>query len=285
LFFGRVLGKQSANVTATAIGYGDRGLCGPFIGIEGVTAGGNVTTDSYDSYDGSYVASLAGDRGSLCSDGPITVGGNVTINGDVRAGKDDTITINGSSNDISGELGNRLTDLNLPPVNLGNVPLINDNLSLVRYRDPDGSGWLDPLNGARDFTLNGGAVYNLPPGTYYWRNMKLVGGSVLNITGKTTIYLTGDLDRQGGAEINNNTQLAANLTINMTGGTAKINSHNVFYGVIYAPNTPIDFAGTADYFGALVGKTLTVSGDATAHYDESLDVNMGAYALRVMLVD
>ena len=144
----------------------------------------------------------------------------------------------------------------------------------------------DPLNpGNMNFTLNGGAVYTIPPGTYYFNNMKLVGGSVLNIVGKTTIYLTGDLDRPGGAIVKNSTMLASNLSILMTGGTASISSDGVFYGVIYAPNTPITYSGTADYFGALVGKSITINGDATAHYDESLDVNMGAYALRVMLVD
>jgi hypothetical protein len=284
LFFGRVLGKHSTDVTATAIAYGDRGLCGPFIGVQGVTASGDVTTDSYDSYDGSYSAGTAGDRGSLCSDGPITVGGSADIQGDVRAGKGDTVTINGNPG-ISGEIGNRITDLNLPAVDASGAALVNDNGLLERYRDPLLPGWQDPINGAGDFRLTGGAVYTLPPGTYYFRNMTLVGGSVLNITGKTTIYLTGDLDRHGGAAINNNTQLAGNLTINMTGGTATINSHDVFYGVIYAPNTDINFSGSADYFGALVGKTISVNGNATAHYDESLDVNLGAYALRVMLVD
>ena len=286
LFFGRVLGKQAADVIATAIGYGDRGLCGPFIGIEGVTASGNILTDSYDSYDGTYVPALAGDRGSLCSDGPITVGGDAVINGDVRAGEGDTVTINGNSTDISGQIGNRLTELNLAPVDPTLAAGTNNNGALEKYRDPDGSGWLDPLNpGNMNFTLNGGAVYTIPPGTYYFNDMKLVGGSVLNIVGKTTIYLTGNLDRQGGAIVNNSTMLASNLTILMTGGTASISSDGVFYGVIYAPNTPITYSGTADYFGALVGKSITINGDATAHYDESLDVNMGAYALRVMLVD
>jgi len=285
LFFGRVLGKNSTDVIATSIAYGDRGLCGPFIGIEGADASGSVNTDSYDSYDGTYLASQAHDRGSLCSDGPITVGGNVDIKGDVRAGEGDTVTINGSSNTISGEIGNRITELNLPDVDVSNVMVFNNNGNLAKYKDPDGSGWIHPLGGNLDFSLNAGVVYNMPPGTYFFHNMKLTGGSTLNITGKTTIYLTGDLDRQGGAAINNNTQLASNLTINMTGGTANINSNNVFYGVIYAPKTDISYAGTADYFGAIVGKTLKVTGDATAHYDESLDVNLGAYALRVMLVD
>jgi Flp pilus assembly protein TadG len=285
LFFGRVLGHNTTDVTATAIGFGDRGLCGPFIGIEGVTVSGGLTTDSYDSYDGSYDTATAGDLGSLCSDGPITVGGDAIVNGDVRAGEGDTVTVNGSSVDISGQIGNRVTPLNLPPVDATAASLINNNADLPTYKPPM-SGWIKPLNlGTNDFTLLGGAEYNLPPGTYYFHDMKLVGGSILNISGKTTIYLTGNLDRQGGAVVTNQTELASNLTINMTGGTANISSDGVFYGVIYAPNTDITYSGTADYFGAMVGKTVTIVGDAIGHYDESLDVNMGSYAYRVMLVD
>ena len=64
-----------------------------------------------------------------------------------------------------------------------------------------------------------------------------------------------------------------------------ISEDNEFYGTFYAPNTDITYSGTADFYGAMVGKTLTIIGDATGHYDESLDVNMGSYAFRVMLVD
>jgi Flp pilus assembly protein TadG len=286
LFFGRVLGKHSADITATAVAFGDRGLCGPFIGIDELSAGGNLTTDSFDSYDGSYVSSMAGNRGSVCSDGPITVSGDAAIRGDVQAGEEDDIYIGGSSEEVTGQIGNRMTALNLPAVDPSGAAVINSNASLLPYPDPDGSGSIQPLHPvSRDFTLISGAVYSLPPGTYYFHDMTLAGGSTLNIVGQTTIYLTGDLDRQAGSIINNNTALAANLRIRMTGGTADIANNNLFHGVIYGPNTDITYRGTAEYFGALVGKTLTITGDATAHYDESLDVNLGAYALRVMLVD
>jgi len=285
LFFGRVLGTHSTDVIATAIGYGDRGLCGPFIGVQGVTVGGGIYTDSFDSYTGAYDAYNSNDMGSLCSDGNITVGGNVEINGDVRAGEGDTITFNGGSSDISGQTGNRVTPLNLPAVDASPGLLNNVNATLPTYK-PAMSGWIKPYNAITgDFTLLAGAEYNLPPGTYYFNDVKLTGGSILNITGKTTIYVTGDFDRQGGAIINNNTQLASNLTIMMTGGTASILSDNPFYGTFYAPNTDIFYSGTADFYGAMVGKTLTIQGDATGHYDEALDVPMGAYAYRVMLVD
>src|SRR5262245_61861640 len=93
LFFGRVLGRNTTDVIETAIGYGDRGLCGPFIGITEVKTTGDLRTDSYDSYNGGYNVSTSGYQGSLCSDGPITVGGSAIVHGDVRAGEGDGITI------------------------------------------------------------------------------------------------------------------------------------------------------------------------------------------------
>ncbi len=285
LFFGRVLGTHTTDVTATAIGFGDKGLCGPFIGIQGAEAGGDVTTDSFDSVVGEYDAGTAGEKGSLCSDGPITVQGDATINGDVRAGEGETVTINGNPT-ISGDIGNRVTPLNLPSVDASAAAASNNNAALVKYKDPLSGGWIDAVDNQGDFSLTGGVIYDMPPGTYYFRDMKMTGGSQLNITGKTIIYVTGQIDFHGGTAINNNTGVADNLWINVTGPDIVIvNGGTELFGVIYAPDSDVTFAGGAEFYGAVVGKTLTLTGNATAHYDESLNFNMGAHALRVMLVD
>jgi hypothetical protein len=108
---------------------------------------------------------------------------------------------------------------------------------------------------------------------------------VLNITGETVIYLTGDLKRAGGTQVNNNTQLASNLRIYSTGGDIDITSDNPFYGVIYAPDSQVDIGGTADFFGAIVGRTLKVHGDAIGHYDESLELEEIDPPTRTTIVD
>ncbi len=274
LFFARVIGHASADITCRAIAFMDRGLCGPFIGIEGLTAMGDINTDSFDSIEGPYVAALANHRGSLCSDGDITLNGGVYIKGDVRAGAGDDIIIHGSSGTVTGNIGNRVKPLDFPSVDTADVAGNNDNALLG-----------GALNGQRNFRLNGGEVFNMPPGTYYLNNMDMMGMSVLNISGETVIYLTGDLMRAGGTQVNNNTQIASNLRIYSTGGRIDVTSHNPFYGVIYAPDSQVDIGGTADFFGAIVGQTLRVHGDATGHYDESLQLEEIDPPTRTTIVD
>ena len=274
LFYGRILGTDSTDIVMSAVAFNDRGLCGAFVGIEELTASGDVITDSYDSVEGAYIAADANHHGSLCSDGPITINGGVHIKGDLRAGAGETITIHGGSSIITGNLGNRVKPLHFPSVDVSDVATHNDNPAL-------GSA----LNGARNFRLNGGEVFHMPPGTYYINNFDISGMSVLNISGETVIYLTGSMTRAGGAAVNNNTQLANNLRIYSTGGDIDITSHNDFYGVIYAPDSDVDISGTADFFGAIVGQTLRIHGDATAHYDESLDLEEVDLPSRSTLVD
>ena len=285
LFFGRVLGTHTTDVTATAIGFGDRGLCGPFIGIEGASADGNVTTDSFDSMVGEYDSDTAGNNGSLCSDGPITVAGDATINGDVRAGEGETVTINGNA-DITGEIGNRTKQLNLPSVDPSAAEGNNNNSSLTRYRDPLGGGWIDPIDHQGDFSLEGGIIYDLPPGTYYFRDMKMTGNSQLNISGSTKIYVTGEIDFHGGTAINNNTGLANNLWINVTGpDDAKINGGTELYGVIYAPDSDVAIRRRRRLLRRCRGQNAYTVRQRDGSLRRIAQFQSGAYALRVMLVD
>jgi len=39
---------------------------------------------------------------------------------------------------------------------------------------------------------------------------------------------------------------------------------------VYAPNSPIKFAREGDFYGAVVGNTITDSGGTKMHYDEHL---------------
>lgn len=285
LFYGRVLGRSSTDVTVSSVAWNDRGLCGAFVGIDWLDAAGALRTDSWDSLEGPYDVDAAYEHGSICSDGDITVGGDSLIMGDARAGAGDNIILNGNSLTVTGNLGNRVRPLNMPAVDTSFVEEVNDNLLLPKLQRGMGNQWVYPFDHQGDFVLHSGEVYDMPPGTYYFRHFTINGGATLNLSGETRIYLTGDLTRAGGAYVNNNTTQAGDLQFLMTGGTANITSDNPFYGVLYAPNTDVTIGGSADFFGAAVGRTLKLSGSGVGHYDESLDLEAFDPPNRTTLVD
>ncbi len=281
MFFAGMLGTPTANVTATATALYDRGLCGPLIGIEWVDVPGTPQTASYNAAEDPLATSL-GDRGGVCSDGPILVAGDATVRGDVRAGKGFDVTIEGNPT-ITGSIGSRLKPLNLPPVDDSEAAAENDNDQLPLIKK--GKSWISPLDGSGNFVLDGNKEYDIPPGTYYFNDFTLSGQCILNVSGPTIVYITGNLERAGGTTVNNNTLVPSNLQFYMTGGTANITSNNNFYGVIYAPNTDINLDGAADLYGVVVGKTLTMTGSGQAFYDESLDLIDVELSTRTALVD
>jgi Flp pilus assembly protein TadG len=290
LFYGRVLGKNTTDLTITSVAFNDRGLCGPFIGITSADIGGNMHTDSYDSDDGAYDVSTAAHRGSVCSDGDVHVHGDASIYGDARAGVGGEVIVDGNPT-ITGNIGTRVKPLDLPSVDASpyTVSPYNDNNLLpkvLRLNDQgNGNHWVYPVDNQGDFKLNAGDNYFMPAGTYYFRDMLINGGAILHITGEVKIYVTRNLTFIGGSYVYNDTSKAENLTIMMTGGVANIAFSEPFYGVLYAPDSDVTISGNADVYGAVVANNLKVTGNALGHYDESLEMEMADPPNRTTLVD
>ena len=282
LFFGHMLGTPNADVSASATAMYDRWLCGPFVGIDWMSVPGTPDTDSFDSTKGPYGGANTADRGSICSDGPVGVDGAGVVRGDARAGRGHGVTITGGAT-VTGSIGSRQKPLNLPAVDVSTVAVTNDNDQIPWV--PEGKSWRSLVDENGNFLLDGNNSIDLPPGTYYLHDVTLAGSAVLNITGPTTIYVTGNLYRGGLVTVSNSEQAPANLRILMTGGTAEVTSGNDFYGVIYAPNTAVTIDGSSDLYGAVVGKTLTMTGSGAGHYDESLNLEEVEFPRRTTLVD
>ncbi|PYS39182.1 MAG: hypothetical protein DMF71_15620, partial [Acidobacteria bacterium] len=120
-----------------------------------------------------------------------------------------------------------------------------------------------------DLTVSGGHAATLANGTYCLHNVTLSGGSTLTVNGAVVINLTGQLNASGGSFVNTtnrpaNLQISTSYTgnngVTLSGGT------NAYLKVL-APGTSITLSGGSPIFGALVGKTLTVSGNSVIHYD------------------
>jgi len=279
LFFAPIIGTSHTNVTASAIAMYDNNLCGPLIGIDWIDMKGTPRTDSYRSSLGSYSSQSPRDNGDICSDGPISVVGNAIVNGDANPGRGHTTTITGNAV-VTGNTTPRSRPLNLPAVDTHEVSQTNDNDAIKDPgkgppgKGPPGKGPGSPLDSDRNFTLTGTTKCYIPPGDYYFNNMTLTGQSELRLEedGKVRIYLTGDLQTAGG-KLANSTGVPDNLQVLMTGGKATITGNIDMHAVIYAPNTEVTVTGTGALFGAVVGKTLDMSGTGDIHYDE--DLNLG----------
>lgn len=154
--------------------------CGAFIGIQEVTISGGAYTDSYNSNKGSYVSGTAGDQGDVCSDGLIFMSGGSIVNGDAHPGEGETVEFSGWGAVVTGSTKPRSTPLDLPPVDPGDVATNNDSIPLS-------DAGKKPLQKSGDFRLNGGDHIVLGPGMFYFKNLKLTGGSSFSVIGPTVI--------------------------------------------------------------------------------------------------
>ena len=84
------------------------------------------------------------------------------------------------------------------------------------------------------------------------------------------MYLSGSLNVSGGSLVNQ-TLNPHNLTIYGTATCTAVtySGGSALYGVIYAPMARTSISASAIY-GAIIGRSVTLSGGAAVHYDESL---------------
>lgn len=262
LFFSKLWGTQTANPVAVSLAQSQCTQCGPFIGVNEVVMLGDAQTDSYSSWAGPYSSATAGSQGSVCSNGPIGLIGNVSIHGDAHPGPGQIVGEIGHDT-VSGSTAPRSTAMTLPPVNFGSAATANNNQNI-----PMTAKGRSPLNGTA-LTLSGGDTLTLPPGIYYFSSVLITGSSTLELCGPTVIYCTGNFNGGGGSLVNA-TQLPRNLQLYCTGQFCTLGGSTAFYGAVYAPTTDVMIYGTADMFGSLVGLNLVLIGDAKLHADQAL---------------
>jgi len=113
----------------------------------------------------------------------------------------------------------------------------------------------------------------------------LSGGSALQVNDAVKIYLdikhSGDKsDFTGGSSggVINTTGKAENLRIFSLSSSHGItlSGGSQAYMAVYAPKSPIKFLGEGDFYGAVVGNTITDSGGTKMHYDVHLSGLGGA---------
>ena len=260
-------------------------------------SGANAYVDSYDSTDplqstlGKYDILKRDDEATVATvspvDGQISIG-NATVFGNVATGPGGDVALS------AGSVGSIL--FNASPLNDGKIEgghYADDvNVYIPDPTLPTGFSGVPPLVNQ----TVGGVTYNyvLDNGDYYLPSLNLSGGGVLvrgkarlHVGGQTSLsstahillaanasieyYASGDINVSGRGWVNGD-GLAKNFNVYGLPGCNSLNYSGdaQFVGTVYAPNSDIKLSGGSDSFGAMVGRSITFSGEMSFHYDESL---------------
>lgn len=220
------------------------------VGLDGITTTGSGFVDSYDSSAGPY-SSTKSSNATLASNGNISLGGASQVRGDAFSHGG---TISGTSK-LTGSAHTLSAPLSFPPES-------------ATTSSPGGN------------FSNG----TLSAGTYYFNNLKLNPPHTLQTTGPVTIYVGGELSIKGKLLPAGN--IPANLRIIVTSnkdveftGTAEVHAQ------IYAPLSHVTFTGNSTFHGGVVGKTITITGNADVHQDTALPGSGNGGGTAIVLVE
>lgn len=241
---------------------------------------GNAITDSYNSDDGPYEddpndpdynAGHNGDIGTNATTaGGVSVGGSIFIDGQVAVGSG----VQNPTSIVTGYNPAFITGGTSPPTDTQDVVAQSSPFPMPSVTVPIGLT-------CSNLTVAGNTTRTLNPadsplgnGTFCYSNLTIEGNGTLTASGPVTIYLTGELTAQGNSTVgvvNDPTQMlfkmssTAEATLEQT-----ITGNNTFYSAIYGPSATINISGNAEIFGAVIAKTINVTGNAVVHYDEAM---------------
>ena len=240
VWWGGIMGKSSADVTATATATGKATQIAGFIGYSGVTMMNNAFFGSYDSRTNrSPNQNSAGRKSRVGTNALINGKNNDTIQGDAVLGPnataDPSIVLTGA-------------DLIQP----SNLPIP----TMPAWAPPGGAAL--PLVVASDTTMPGGS---------YWYSSMMVTAN-LTFSGPTTIYVNGDIYIDGSlAPASGN---PSDVTIFQIGahnfGDLGINGLNLTAG-IYAPDSDFMAKNNLYYYGSGIFNSITTKNNAEFYYD------------------
>jgi MBG domain (YGX type)/YDG domain/Bacterial Ig-like domain (group 3)/Invasin, domain 3/Kelch motif len=264
-------------------------------GCGSIVLSGNSTVDSFNSIPG-YSASHQNSGGNVGTNGNVTLNGNSTIYGSasvasMATGSCSKASVTGLTNSGKSLVAGGLAQLDgattypLPPAPNPAPPTTSQNIS-----GSCGSGIIGCTNAASksvvlapgqygNLSVSGGTAVHFNKGNYNINSLTLSGNSILSVdSGPVVINLAGAslsgsspaMDLTGGSIQNpggNPAQLqfvyAGSRGINLSGGAAA-------FATVYAPLAFVNMSGGTDFFGSIIGGTVTGSGGTAIHRDTNL---------------
>ena len=271
-----------------------------------ITVSGNSTVDSFNSSaTGGYSSSHVLSGGNVGTNGNVTLSGNAIIYGSAAVDYATTgnctkssltgVTMSGKAKLTGGQIAlNGPVTYPAPPAPNPAPPTTAQNVS---HSCPSGmTGCTN--NGNNTVTLTpgsygnvqftGGTTADLSTGTYNFNSLALSGNSILyvkSVSGPVIVNIAGAglsganpaLDLSGGSIVNP-TAIPANLEF-LYGGAHGVNlsGGSQAYATIYAPAAPVNMSGGTDFFGGIIGLTVTDTGGTAIHGDTNLFNIAGGY--------
>lgn len=255
-----------------------------------VTFSGNAFTDSFNSANGgTYAGTKTASGGDVGSFGGMTLSGNASIEGiagvtgvapfTASVGKcpGSGITASGGANFQSAcavgtpgypcpaTLPANVT-FPTPPAPNPLPPTTNQTYSSSVTLPPGTYG---------NISVSGKATLTLSPGVYNINSLTASGQSniVVSPLGQVVLNIAG----QGGTAFNfsgqsisNPSNMPSDFLINYAGtGTVSLSGQAGSYLVVNAPNAAVAVSGQGDTFGAVIGKTITYTGQGNFHFDKN----------------
>ncbi len=241
---------------------------------------GGATTDAYNSAALVAGSPVFGSGGDVGTNGNLTESGGATINGDLytprvgvgncSAGNVTALTSNGGAT-VTGDVVHLPQAVTLP------TPTAPDPLPPTTSTNYNVDTTLLPAGGPYgDIKMLAGAALHLSAGTYVFNSLTLAGNSSLIIdSGPVILKVAGQsvvtaVDFTGGSVSNPGFDPSTFQVVYGGTGNVKLNGGSNTAAVVYAPNAAVTFSGNADFYGSVIGKTVTDVGGAKIHYDVSL---------------
>ena len=112
------------------------------------------------------------------------------------------------------------------------------------------------------------------PGSFKMRSLGIARNAILyvdNTAGPVTVYVTGPVTLSSGGRVTTADLNPEKLAIYVaTSDRVSLGVDSSFYGVVYAPTSPVVLSGSGEFFGAFLGATVSLGSGSHVHYDEQL---------------
>jgi len=293
------------------------GMFATGLGCGALTMGGGGTTDAYNSALGGYgvglpdgstnVSVTGGDVGAngnvTLGGGTTTVGGSVGTNMNAGLGACNTgfgMTTNGGAGMLGNPAAVPCSDPGAPPNCIQAIPsaIVVSPPSPPAPPPPttnkvynQNASWTPGTFG--NVSVTGGSIITIAPGTYNFNSLTLAGNStivvsppgavVFNFAGQNLGVNAKVLDLTGGT-ISNPGGVPKDFQI-LYAGTNKmaVSGGAATFMQVDAPNAAVDLSGSGDFYGAILGKTVTDTGGAKFHYDLNSSISSTSNAYFTLL--